>query len=122
MWVMHHLLQNQQMKQVHTTDYSQESSLCLFKEDLTDGISIENIEQILEDIFNDILYAQEINTSLTYTSTSKFESPLSFNQMLEIDKFTENNSELLSEFSANLDRLLAEDNLLNWSKKFKWKF
>jgi hypothetical protein len=78
--------------------------------------SVENIEQILEDIFNDILYAQEINTSLTYTSTSKFESPLSFNQMLEIDKFTENNSELLSEFSANLDRLLAEDNLLNWSK------
>jgi len=74
--------------------------------------SLENIDLLMENFFNEILLAQDINTSIIYTKFDSIPYTMSVPQMLEMDRFVEENSDFLT----RLDELLQDENLINWSK------
>ena len=66
--------------------------------------SLENIDLLMENFFNEILLAQDINTSIIYTKFDSIPYTMSVPQMLEMDTFVEENSDFLT----RLDELLQD--------------
>jgi len=78
--------------------------------------SLENVDLLLENFFNEVLFAQDINTSVLYTKLNSMPYAMSDAQMRDMDEFLDDEKRDKVEFLARLDELLQTENLIDWNK------